>query len=90
MIILFNAIDENNTFKLGEIISVFKINNGDKEYALFSISNFDDDASSLQVGYLKKDSDGYDYLDAIEDEKELKKVTEVVKDMIEVNNGKQI
>ena len=49
----FNIINENNEFKLGDIISIFKLPNDDREIALFSISDFDGDASSLNVAYIK-------------------------------------
>ena len=84
----FNIINENNEFKLGDIISIFKLPNDDREIALFSISDFDGDASSLNVAYIKTDNDGYDYIEEIEDEKTLKKAMEVVQDMMGViNNG---
>lgn len=84
----FNIINENNEFKLGDIISIFKLPNDNREIALFSVSDFDGDSSSLNVAYIKKDSDGYDYIEEIEDEKTLKKAMEVVQDMIGViNNG---
>lgn len=84
----FNIINENNEFKLGDIISIFKLPNDDREIALFSISDFDGDASSLNVAYIKTDNEGYDYIEEIEEEKTLKKAMEVVQDMMGViNNG---
>lgn len=84
----FNIINENNEFKLGDIISIFKLPNDEREIALFSISDFDGDASSLNVAYIKTDNEGYDYIEEIEDEKTLKKAMEVVQDMMGViNNG---
>lgn len=84
----FNIINENNEFKLGDIVSIFKLPNDDREIALFSISDFDGDASSLNVAYIKTDNEGYDYIEEIEDEKTLKKAMEVVQDMMGViNNG---
>ena len=80
----FNIIDEKNEFKLGNIISIFKLPDDDREIALFSVSDFDGDESSLNVAYIKTDSEGYDYIEEIEDEKILKKAMEVVKDMIGV------
>ncbi|MGM9875998.1 MAG: hypothetical protein ACI310_02085 [Bacilli bacterium] len=84
----FNIINENNEFKLGEIISIFKLPNDEREIALFSISDWDGDDSSLNVAYLKTDGEGYDHIEEIEDEKVLKEAMEVVKDMMGViNNG---
>ena len=58
------------------------------ELALFSVSDFDGDESSLNVAYIKTDREGYDYIEEIEDEKILKKAMEIVQDMMGViNNG---
>lgn len=84
----FNAINENNEFKLGNIISVFKLPDIDREFALFSLEDYDTDIANLHVAYLNKDTDGYDYITEIDDDKIYKKVMVVVKDMMEViNNG---
>lgn len=84
----FNIIDEKNEFKLGDIISIFKLPDDDREIALFSVSDFDGDESSLNVSYIKTDREGYDYIEEIEDEKILKKAMEIVQDMMGViNNG---
>ena len=84
----FNAINETNKFKLGNIISIFKLPNIDREFAVFSLEEFDNDMPGLYVAYLDKDSEGYDYITEIDDDKILKKAMVVVKDMIEViNNG---
>ena len=84
----FNIIDEKNEFKLGDIISIFKLPDDDREIALFSVSDFDGDESSLNVAYIKTDREGYDYIEEIEDEKILKKDMEIVQDMMGViNNG---
>ena len=73
----FNIIDEKNEFKLGDIISIFKLPDDDREIALFSVSDFDGDESSLNVAYIKTDREGYDYIEEIEDEKILKKAMEM-------------
>lgn len=84
----FNAINENNEFKLGNIISIFKIPDIEKEFALFSLEDYDSDIANLQVAYLNRDEDGYDYISEIDDNKIYKKAMLVVKDIIEViNNG---
>lgn len=84
----FNIIDEKNEFKLGDIISIFKLPDDDREIVLFSVSDFDGDESSLNVAYIKTDREGYDYIEEIEDEKILKKAMEIVQDMMGViNNG---
>ena len=82
----FNVIDENNKFKIGDVISVFKLSNYDKEFVLFSVSDFDEDEGGLHVAYLLKDKEGYDYIEEIEDSSVLKAVTEAVKEMVKVIN----
>ena len=84
----FNIINENNEFKLGEIISIFKLPNDEREIALFSVSDWDGDDSSLNVAYLKTDREGYDHIEEIEDENVLKEAMEIVQDMmVVINNG---
>lgn len=83
----FNVIDENNKFKIGNIISIFKLPNYNEEFALFSISDFDVDEASIQVAYLLKDVEGYDYIEEIYDPKVLEDVTEAAKKMINVVNN---
>ena len=87
----FNIINENNEFKLGNIISIFKLPDNEREFALFSVEDFDGDESDLHVAYLNKDNEGYDYIEEISDESTLKQAMEVVKDMMGViNNGWKI
>lgn len=78
----FNVIDENNKFKIGNVISIFKLSNYDNQFALFSVSDFDDDEVSFQVAYLLKDRNGYDYIEEIKDTETLKAASEAVKEMI--------
>lgn len=80
----FNVINENNVFKIGNIISVFKLPNYNEEFAMFSVSDFDDDSSSINVAYLVKGPDGYDYISEIDDPKVLADVTNAVQEMINV------
>lgn len=80
----FNVIDENNKFKIGNIISIFKLPNYNEEFALFSISDFDEDEASLQVAYLFKDAEGYDYVEEIYDQKVLEDVTDAARKMVNV------
>ena len=80
----FNIIDDKNKFKIGNVISIFKLPNYEEQFVLFSVSDFDEDDSSLQVAYLRKDREGYDYIDEIEDPDVLKNTSEAVKEMIKV------
>ena len=87
----FNVINEDSNFKLGKILSVFKIPESEKDIVLFSLEDFNDnDDASLQVAYLNTDNNGYDYITEIENEKILKKAMKVVKDMIgAINNDNE-
>lgn len=78
----FNVIDENNKFKIGNVISIFKLPGYDNQFALFSISDYYDDEVGFQVAYLLKDKNGYDYIEEIEDPKALKAASEAVKEVL--------
>lgn len=80
----FNIIDENNKFKIGNVISVFKLPDYEEQFVLFSVSDFDETDSSLHVAYLRKDREGYDYIDEIEDTEVLKTTSEAVQEMIKM------
>lgn len=80
----FNIINENNVFRLGNIISIFKLPNSEREIALFSIGEFESENESLNIAYINTDSEGYDYITEIDDEKIYKEAMEVVKDMMGV------
>ena len=82
----FNAINKNNEFKLGNIITIFKIPESDKEIALFSLEDYDKDIANLYVAYLNKDEEGYDYITEIDNDKIYKKAMLAVKDMMEIIN----
>lgn len=78
----FNVIDENNKFKMGNVITIFKLPNYDNQFVLFSVSDFDDDEVGFQVAYLLKDNNGYDYIEEIKDKEALKAANEAVKELI--------
>ncbi len=81
----FNVVNENSNFKLGNILSIFKIPESEKEIVLFSLEDFENiDEGSLHIAYLNTDIDGYDYISEIEDENISKKAMLVVKDLIGV------
>ena len=84
----FNVVNENNEFKLGNILSIFKLPGSDREIALFTISAFDKDDDTLNIAYINKDSDGYDYLEEINDKKVFNAAMRIVKDMIGIINKK--
>ena len=84
----FDIVNEKSEFKLGNILSIFKLDNIDKEIALFTISAFDKDDNSLNIAYINKDKDGYDYLEEINDKKVFNEAMLVVKDMMSIINEK--
>ena len=49
---------------------------------------FDKDDDSLNIAYINKDKDGYDYLEEIEDKKVFNEAMLVVKDMMSIINKK--
>ena len=78
-----NILNEKNEFKLGTIITVFSLPNVKKEIALFSIEGYDrSDIANLEVAYLRKDRDGYDYLEEIKEDSVLKEAMKVVRKII--------
>ena len=83
-LVKFNFIlNEKNEFKLGTIITVFSLPNTPKEIVLFSVGDYDSsDTASLEVAYLNKDKDGYNYIEEIDDDKVLKEAMKVVKKVI--------
>lgn len=84
----FDIVNENSEFKLGNILSIFKLDGSDREIALFTISAFDKDDNSLNIAYINKDKDGYDYLEEINDKKVFNEAMLVVKDMMSIINEK--
>ena len=84
----FNIVNEKNEFKLGNILQMFKLPGIDREIALFSISFFDKDDDTLNIAYVNKDNEGYDYLEEIDDKEVFNKAMIVVKDMMEIINKK--
>ena len=61
----FDIVNEKSEFKLGNILQIFKLPNNDREIALFTISFYDKDDDTLNIAYINKDKDGYDYLEEI-------------------------
>ncbi|UKI26527.1 MAG: hypothetical protein L6V91_07045 [Bacilli bacterium] len=72
---------KKNEFKLGTIITVFSLPDVKNEIALFSIEDYDrKDMANLEVAYIIKGRDGYDYLEEINDDKVLKRIYESSKE----------
>lgn len=84
----FNVIDDNNEFKLGNVLTVFEIPESNRKFILFSVSAFDREDNTLNIAYLNRDKEGYDYIEEIDDDNIYKKAMLVVKDIMEVINEK--
>ena len=84
----FNIVNEKSEFKLGNILSIFKLPGSDREIALFTISAFDNDDDSLNISYINKDKDGYDYLEEIDDNEVFNQAMIVVQDIMSMINKK--
>ena len=70
----FNILNENNEFKLLDEDTDIKMYVGDYDAK---------DLVNLEVAYINKDQDGYDYIEEIEDENVLKSAMKVVKKIIQ-------
>lgn len=78
----FNILDENNKFKLGNVITTFSLPNYDREFVLFTVGDYDGSEDDLCVAYLNRNNEGYDYIESIENENDLKSAMESVKDIM--------
>ena len=78
----FNILDENNKFKLGNVITTFSLPNNDRRFVLFTVGDYDGTEDDLCVAYLNRDNEGYDYIESIEDETVLKAAMEEVKNIM--------
>ncbi len=85
----FVAINEKNEFKDGKIIAIFKTDNSHKEYAIFSLSDYNNSANKIAVSYLIKDKEGYDDLEPIYDDDERDRIVLLFNEWRELN-GKEI
>ena len=65
--------------------SVFDEKKSDLESEPYDVlSDYEDEDVGIQVAYLLKDKEGYDYIEDIEDAEVLKAATEAVKEIIKV------
>lgn len=84
----FVAVDENNHFKNGDIITTFKLDNNEKEYVLYALNDYDTNESSIGISCIVRGPDGYDNIVEIEDANERLRVTDAFKEIM--NGGKLI
>jgi len=75
----FTVVDENGLEKEAEVVTAFSYN--DKEYIIYNIKK-DEENSSVYVSKLVKDSEGYDVLEGIEDDKEREEIHKVVDELL--------
>lgn len=78
----FNIVNENYEFKMGNIITTFKIENISYEFVLYSADSYDKDESSIFIGLILKDADGYDYISNIDNPNMYKKAVLVARDIL--------
>ena len=86
----FNLVNEKQEFKLGNILTIFKLKDSDNEIALFTINDFDKEDNSLNIAYIKKDKEGYDYLEEINDKKVFNEAMMVARDMMNAINKNKV
>ena len=55
----FDIVNKKSEFKLGNILSIFKLPGIDREIALFTISFYEKDDDTLNIAYINKDKDAY-------------------------------
>ena len=78
----FTVINENYEFKDGDVIAVFKINDSEKTYVMYSVDDFEKDESKIMVSYLEKDSNNNDIIVKIHDINERKRIIGIIKEII--------
>ena len=80
--VFFDYIDDKGVTKKAEILSVFKVDDSDKEYAVCSIPT--DDGNFDITAYIVKDlGNNTISLDDIESDEGFDRVSEVIKDLME-------
>lgn len=79
--ILFDYVDETGVTKKAEVLTLFKLDGQEKQYALCSIPA-DDDNYDITAFIVNNLDDGTVSFDDIESEEEFAEVTKVVNEMM--------
>lgn len=81
-IVNFNIVNLDNEFKMGEVITVFKIDDVSKKMALYSANSYETDECKVFVGYLEEDQNGYNYISHIDNESILERARKAANDIL--------
>lgn len=63
----FNILNENYFFKNAIGLSVVISDDTDDKFLLYAINDYEDNDYNFMISYLRKDEDGFDYLEPIYD-----------------------
>ena len=63
----FNVLNENYLFKNAVGLSVIVSDDTDDKFLLYAINDYEDNDYNFMISYLRKDDNGFDYLEPIYD-----------------------
>ena len=63
----FNVLNENYLFKNAIGLSVIVSEDTNDKFLLYAINDYEDNDYNFMISYLRKDEDGFDYLEPIND-----------------------
>ena len=63
----FNVLNENYLFKNAIALSVIVSDDTDDKFLLYAINDYEDNDYNFMISYLRKDDDGFDFLEPIND-----------------------
>lgn len=63
----FNVLNENYLFKNAIGLSVIVSDKTDDKFLLYAINDYEENDFNFMISYLRKDDDGFDYLEPIYD-----------------------
>ena len=63
----FNVLNENYLFKNAIGLSVIISDDTDDKFLLYAINDYEDNDYNFMISYLRKDDNGFDYLEPIYD-----------------------
>lgn len=63
----FNVLNEKYLFKNAVGLSVIISDDTDDKFLLYAINDYEDNDYNFMISYLRKDQDGFDYLEPIND-----------------------
>ena len=63
----FNVLNEDYLFKNAVGLSVIISDDNDDKFLLYAINDYEDNDYNFMISYLRKDDEGFDYLEPIYD-----------------------